>query len=68
MVKAPIAKNVNRELIAKPLSAPIGCKVRGSALSAQRVLDVLQYASEPLPPLALTTDFSLDFAQKQVLE
>ena len=30
------------ELIPKPLPAAIGCKVRGSALSAKKVLDVLQ--------------------------
>jgi len=55
------------ESIPKPLSTVIGCKVRGSALSAKKVLDVLQYASEPFPPPALTTNFSLDLATKQVL-
>ncbi|UCF16683.1 MAG: beta-lactamase family protein, partial [Phycisphaerales bacterium] len=55
------------EPIRKPLSTATGCKVRGSAFSAKRVLDVLQHASEPFPPRALTTNFSLDFAAKQVL-
>jgi hypothetical protein len=48
------------DLVSKLLSAAIGCKARGSALSAKRVLDVLQHASEPFPPSALPTDFSLD--------
>jgi len=56
------------ELVSKLLSAAIGCKACGSALSAKRVLDVLQHASEPFPPPALTTDFSLDFAKKSVLK
>jgi len=55
------------EPIPKPLSTAIGCKARGSALSAKKVLDVLQHASEPFPPPALTTNFSLDLATKQVL-
>ena len=56
------------ELVSKLLSAAIGCKACGSALSAKRVLDVLQHASEPFPPPALSTDFSLDFATKPVLK
>jgi hypothetical protein len=48
--------------------AAIGCEVRGSALSAKKVLDVPQHASEPFPPPALTTNFSLDFAAKSVLK
>jgi hypothetical protein len=55
------------EPIPKPLSTVIGCKARGSALSVKKVLDVHQYASEPFPPPALTTDFSLDLVTKQVL-
>ena len=55
------------EPIPKPLSTAIGCKVRGSALSVKKVLDVLQHASEPFPPPALTTNFSLDLVKKQVL-
>ena len=55
------------EPIPKLLSTAIGCKVRGSALSAKRILDVLQYVSEPFSPPALTTNFSLDLATKQVL-
>ncbi len=55
------------EPIPKPLSTATGCKVRGSALSAKKVLDVLQYASEPFQPPALTTNFSLDLDIKQVL-
>ena len=54
------------EPIPKPLSTAIGCKVCGSALSAEKVLDVLQHASEPFPPPALTTAFSLDLVTKQV--
>jgi hypothetical protein len=56
------------ELVSKLLSAAIGCKACGAALSAKRVLDVLQHASEPFPPPALPTDFSLDFAKKSVLK
>ena len=48
------------QLVSKPLSAAIGCKARGSAFSAKRVLNVLQHASEPFSPRALTTGFSLD--------
>jgi len=55
------------EPIPKPLSTAIGCKARGSALSAQKVLDVPQHASGPFAPLALTTSSSLDLAIKQVL-
>jgi len=36
-------------------------------LSAKKVLDVLQYASEPFPPPALTTSLSLDLVTEQVL-
>jgi len=56
------------QLVSKPLSAAIGCKARGSAFSVKRVLDVLQYASEPFSPRALITSFSLDLASKQVLK
>ena len=56
------------EPISKLLSAPIGCKARGSAFSAKTVLDVLQYASEPFLPPALPTSFSLDLASKPVLK
>ena len=56
------------EPISKLLSAAIGCKARGTALSAKRVLDVPQYASEPFPPSALPTNFSLDLASKLVLK
>ena len=56
------------ELLSKLLYAAIGCKACGSALSAKRVLDVPQHASEPFPPPALPTDFSLDFATKSVLK
>jgi hypothetical protein len=54
------------ELVSKLLSAAIGSKACGSTLSAKRVLDVPQHASEPFPPPALPTDFSLDFATKSV--
>ena len=54
--------------VSKLLPAAIGCEARGSALSAKKVLDVLQHASEPFPPPALTTSFSLDFAAKPVLK
>ena len=56
------------EPISRLLSAAIGCKARGSAFSAKRVLDVLQHASEPFSPRALTTNFSLDLASKSVLK
>jgi hypothetical protein len=56
------------ELVSKLLSATIGCKARGSALSAKKVLDVPQHASEPFPPPALPTNFSLDFAAKPALK
>ena len=56
------------EPISKLLSAAIGCKARGSALSAKTVLDVLQYASEPFSPPALPTSFSLNLASKSVLK
>ena len=56
------------QLVLKSLSATIGCKARGSAFSAKRVLDVLQHASEPFSPRALTTSSSLDLATKQVLK
>jgi len=36
-------------------------------LSAEKVLDVLQHASEPFPPAALPTNLSLDLVTKQVL-
>ncbi len=55
------------EPIPNPLSTAIGCRVRGSALSAKKVLDVLQHASEPFPRPALTTNSSLDLVSKQVL-
>ena len=58
---------VDLEAITKPLSTAIGCRFRGSALSAKKVLDVLQYASEPFPPPALPTKPSLNLATKQVL-
>jgi len=54
------------EPIPKPLSTAIGCKARGSVLSAKKVLNVLQHASEPFSPPALTTGFSLDLVTKQV--
>jgi len=56
------------QLVSKPLSAATGCKARGSAFSAKRVLNVLQHASEPFSPRALTTSFLLDLATKQVLK
>jgi hypothetical protein len=52
----------------KLLSAAIGCKARGTALSAKTVLDVLQYASEPFSPPALPTNFSLDLASKSAVK
>ena len=55
------------ELIPKPLSTTIGCKVRGSVLSAKKVLDVPKHASEPFGPPALPPNFSLDLVTKQVL-
>lgn len=55
------------EAIPKPRSTAIGCEVRGSALSVKKVLDVLQHASEPFSPPALTTAFSLDLVTNQVL-
>ena len=54
------------ELVSKLFPAVIGCEARGSALSAKKVLGVLEYASEPFPPPALPTDFSLDFASEPV--
>ena len=48
----------------KLLSAAVGCEVHGPALSAEKVLDVPQHASEPFLPPALPTDFSLIFATK----
>ena len=60
--------NTILQLVSKLLPAPIGCKARGSALSAKKVLDVLQHASEPFPPPALATSFSLDFAAKPGLK
>ena len=63
-----VAHAVCLEPISKLLSAALGCKARGTALSAKRVLDVLQYASEPFPPSALPTNFSLDLASKLVLK
>ena len=48
----------------KLLSAAAGCEVHGSALSAEKVLDVPQHDSEPFLPPALPTDFSLIFATK----
>ena len=56
------------EPISKFLSAATGCKARGTALSAKRVLDVLQYASGPFSPPALPTSFSLGLASKSVLK
>jgi len=61
-------KSLVLEPISKLLSAAVGCKARGAALSAKRVLDVLQYASEPFSPPALPTSFSLDLASKPVLK
>ncbi len=55
------------EPIPRPLSTAIGCKDRGSALSAKKVLNVPQHASEPFWPPALTTAFSLGLVTKQVL-
>ena len=55
------------QLVSKSLSAATGCKARGSAFSVKRVLNVLQHASEPFSPRALTTSFSLGLATKQVL-
>ena len=48
----------------KLLSAAAGCEVHGSALSAEKVLDVPQHDSESFLPPALPTDFSLIFATK----
>lgn len=59
-------RHVILEAIPKPLSTTIGYKVRGSALSTKKVLDVLQHASEPFLPPALTTNFSLNLVTKQV--
>jgi hypothetical protein len=36
-----------------------------AALSAEKVLDVLQHTSEPFSPPALTTDFSLDLPDRE---
>jgi len=58
----------DQQLVSKPLSAATGCKACGSAFSAKRVLNVPQHASEPFSPRALTTNFSLDLATKQVLK
>ena len=52
------------QLVSKRLPAAIGCKARGSALSVKKVLDVLQHASEPFSPPALTSNFSPKFALK----
>ncbi|UCG47001.1 MAG: RHS repeat-associated core domain-containing protein, partial [Phycisphaerales bacterium] len=54
------------EPIPEPLSTATGCKVRGYALSAKKVLDVLEHASEPFPPPAFPTDLSLGLVTKQV--
>ena len=54
------------ETIPKPLLTAIGCRFCGSALSAKKVLDVLQYASEPFSPPALTTKSSLNLVTRQV--
>ena len=62
-----MVKKLILETIPKLLLTATGCKVRGSVLSVKKVLDVHQYASEPFPPPALTTNFSLDLAIKQVL-
>jgi ABC-2 type transport system ATP-binding protein len=56
----------SRQLVSEPLSAATGCKARGSAFSVKSVLNVLQHASEPFLPRALTTSFSLDLTAKQV--
>jgi len=56
------------ELASKLTPAAIGCKTHGAAFSPKRVLDVLQYASEPFSPQALPMSFSLDFASKAVLK
>jgi len=61
-------KSLVLEPISKLLSAAVGCKARGAALSVKRGLDVLQYASEPFSPPALPTNFSLDLASKSVLK
>ena len=52
----------------KLLSAAVGCEVRGSALSEEKVLDVPQHASEPFLPLSLPTNSSLIFATKPALK
>jgi len=66
------------QLVSKPLSAVIGCKARGFAFSAKRVLNVLQHAfrrrpramagqAGPFPPAALASAFSLDLGTNLVL-
>jgi len=56
------------EAVSKLLLAAICCKAHGSALSATKGLDVLQHASEPFSPPALTMNFSLNFASKPILK
>jgi hypothetical protein len=56
------------ELVSKLLSATTGYKVRGSALSAKKVLDVPEARLRAFAPAALPTNFSLDFAAKPVLK
>ena len=51
-------------IVFKLLSAAAGCEVHGSALSAEKILDVPQHDSDPFLPPALPTDFSLIFATK----
>ncbi len=52
----------------KLLSAADGCEVRGSALSAEKVLDVPQHDSESFLPPALPTNSSLILATKPALK
>ena len=52
----------------KLLSAAAGCEVHGSALSAEKVLDVPQHDSEPFLPPALPTNPSHIFATKPALK
>ncbi|MHC4518065.1 MAG: hypothetical protein ACYTAS_05720, partial [Planctomycetota bacterium] len=59
-----ISAGTRPEAIPKPLSTAIGWEVRGSALSAEKALDVLQYASEPLHLRPLSTNVSLDLVTK----
>ena len=56
------------QLVSKPLSAKIGCKARGSAFLARRVLNAPRHAFDLLSPRALITTFSLNIAIKQLLK